>query len=270
MSVMSNVNSRGERRPARLILPLLALLFAAPLHAQSAKAAAPRPLVVVDAGHGGVDPGATGPRGTREKTVTLSVARMVADLLRDETSYEVRMTRSRDTLIALRDRPRMANEWRAAAGKQRPALFLSIHCNANRDPAGRGFESYFLSEAKTEDARRVEAMENSAQQYEKSGAGSGDALSFILHDLRQNLYLRDSSSWAERIQEQLADAKLGPERGVKQAGFMVLNGAFMPAVLVEIGFITNPREETMLTDPAAQRRIARALVRAVRETLDPE
>ena len=266
---MSNVNSRGDRRPARLLLPLLALLFAGPLHAQSARTAAPRPLVVVDAGHGGVDPGATGPRGTREKTVTLSVARMVADLLRDETSYEVRMTRNRDTLIALRDRPRMANEWRAAAGKQRPALFLSIHCNANRNPAGHGFESYFLSEAKTEDAKRVEAMENSAQQYETSSTG-GDALSFILHDLRQNLYLRDSSSWAERIQEQLAGAQLGPERGVKQAGFMVLNGAFMPAVLVEIGFITNPREETMLTDPAVQRRIARALVRSVRATLDPE
>jgi N-acetylmuramoyl-L-alanine amidase len=222
---------------------------------------------VVDAGHGGVDPGATGPRGTREKTVTLAVARMVADILRDETSYDVRMTRNRDTLIALRDRPRMANEWRASAGKQRPALFLSIHCNANRDPAGRGFESYFLSEAKTEDARRVEAMENSAQQYETSSTG-GDALSFILHYLRQNLYLRDSSAWAERVQEQLADAQLGPARGVKQAGFMVLNGAFMPAVLVEIGFITNPREEAMLTDPAVQRRIARALVRSVRATLD--
>jgi N-acetylmuramoyl-L-alanine amidase len=267
---MSNVNSRGERRVIRRLLPFLILLFAAPLHAQSKKADAARPLVVVDAGHGGVDPGATGPRGTREKTVTLAVARMVADLLRDETSYEVRMTRTRDTLIALRDRPRMANEWRAAAGKQRPALFLSIHCNANRDPAGRGFESYFLSEAKTEDARRVEAMENAAQKYEDDGGRTGDALSFILHDLRQNLYLRDSSAWAERIQERLAGAQLGPARGVKQAGFMVLNGAFMPAVLVEIGFITNPREERMLADPDVQRRIARALVRSVRATLDPE
>jgi N-acetylmuramoyl-L-alanine amidase len=113
-------------------------------------------------------------------------------------------------------------------------------------------------------------MENAAQKYEDSGARTGDALSFILHDLRQNLYLRDSSAWAERIQERLAGAQLGPERGVKQAGFMVLNGAFMPAVLVEIGFITNPREEAMLTDPDAQRRIARALVRSVRATLDPE
>jgi N-acetylmuramoyl-L-alanine amidase len=266
ISGTSNVNSRAERLAALVFVFLSALLAAAPLRAQTSKPKASRPLVVVDAGHGGVDPGATGPHGTREKTVTLSVARMVAEILRDETDYEVRMTRDRDTLIALRDRPRLANEWRAAGGADRPALFLSIHCNANYDASARGFESYFLSEAKTEDAKRVEAMENSAQQYE-TRRPSGDALSFILHDLRQNLYLRDSSAWAELVQTRLATVQTGPERGVKQAGFMVLNGAFMPAVLVEIGFITNPREELLLTDLAAQRRIARELARSVREML---
>jgi N-acetylmuramoyl-L-alanine amidase len=261
------VNSRADFLTLAVLFLALTAGLPAPAAGQSAKASDARPLVVVDAGHGGVDPGATGPHGAREKTVTLSVARMVASMLRDETSYEVRMTRDRDTLIALRDRPNLANRWRAAGGADRPALFLSIHCNANEDSSARGFESYFLSEAKTEDARRVEAMENSAQQYETRKPG-GDALSFILHDLRQNLYLRDSSTWAERIQARLRTVQPGPARGVKQAGFMVLNGAFMPAVLVEIGFITNPREELLLTDPEVQRDIARALVRSVRETLD--
>jgi N-acetylmuramoyl-L-alanine amidase len=270
MTVMSNVHSRAESFRSVALLFLLALLGAGPLAAQAKKAAPVRPLVVVDAGHGGVDPGATGPHGAREKTVTLAVARMVAAMLRDETSYDVRMTRDRDTLIALRDRPRMANDWRAAGGKDRPALFLSIHCNAHRDASARGYESYFLSEAKTEDARRVEEMENAAQEYETHSGPSRDGLNFIRHDLRQNLYLRDSSSWAERVQARLAATHPGPARGVKQAGFMVLNGAFMPAVLVEIGFITNPREELLLTDPAVQRRIARELVRSIRDVLDAD
>ena len=220
-----------------------------------------RRLVVVDAGHGGVDPGATGPGGTREKTVTLAVARQLAALLRQDPTLEVRMTRDRDTLIALRDRSRFANLWREG---ERPALFISIHCNANPSPAARGFETYFLSEAKTEDARRVARMENAAQQYEKGGGDDMDPLSFILHDLRQNKYLRDSNDWAAIIQGKLREVGTGgPARGVMQAGFYVLNGTFMPSVLVEIGFITNPREERVLADPDQQRQIAEGLARSI-------
>jgi N-acetylmuramoyl-L-alanine amidase len=116
----------------------------------------------------------------------------------------------------------------------------------------------------------VVELENAAQEYVTNSGPSRDGLNFILHDLRQNLYLRDSSSWAERVQARLAATHPGPARGVKQAGFMVLNGAFMPAVLVEIGFITNPREELLLTDPAVQRRIARELVRSIRDVLDAD
>lgn len=259
-----SVRSRAESLLVALLLVLVTAVSAA---AQAAKST--RPLVVIDAGHGGVDPGARGPGGAREKTVTLAVARELAALLREQGDLEVRMTRDRDTLISLRDRPRMANRWRGVNGKSdRPALFLSIHCNADASPSARGFETFFLSEAKTEDARRVAAMENAAQQYEKPERRSGDALSFILNDLRQNLYLRESSGWAERIQQRLETVHVGPDRGVKQAGFVVLNGAFMPAVLVELGFITNPREEAMLTDPASQRRIARQLARAVNDYLE--
>jgi N-acetylmuramoyl-L-alanine amidase len=225
-----------------------------------------RRLVVVDAGHGGVDPGARGPGGTREKDVTLAVARRLAALLRRDSTLEVRMTRDRDTLIALRDRTRFANGWRRPG---QPAVFISVHCNANPSKAARGIETYFLSEAKTEDARRVEAMENAAQRYEQDSGSpaGGNGLGFILHDLRQNQYLRESSDWAEMIDGRLADVA-GPSRGVRQAGFAVLNGAFMPAVLVEIGFITNPAEEQRLASSDHQDDVAGELASAVRAFLD--
>lgn len=255
--------SSTRRLLAALFLSALVLLPALPSAAQSAPRT--KRLVVVDAGHGGVDPGARGPGGTREKTVALAVARRLADILRKNPGYEVRMTRDRDTLIALRDRTRMANRWREEG---QPALFISIHCNANTSRSARGFETYFLSEAKTEDARRVEQMENAAQKYEEDGGGKVDPLSFILHDLRQNKYLRDSNDWAGIIQDELAEIHPGPNRGVKQAGFYVLNGAFMPAVLVEIGFISNPAEEEVLASARHQRLIAERLARSVHAFFD--
>jgi N-acetylmuramoyl-L-alanine amidase len=223
-------------------------------------------LVVVDAGHGGVDPGARGPGGTREKDVTLAVARRLAAVLRRDTTLDVRMTRDRDTLISLRDRPRLANEWRRPG---QPAVFISVHCNANPSRGARGIETYFLSEAKTEDARRVEAMENAAERFETAARGpsGGNQLGFILHDLRQNQYLRESSDWAELIQGRLAQVA-GPSRGVHQAGFAVLNGAFMPAVLVEIGFVSNPAEERLLADPDHQDDVAAQLAASVRAFLN--
>lgn len=221
-------------------------------------------LVVVDAGHGGRDPGARGPGGVREKDVALSVARRLAALLREDPSLEVRMTRDRDTLIALRDRTRMANAWK---DEGQPALFISIHCNANPSRGEKGFETYFLSEARTADARRVEQFENSVVQFEER-TSSNDPLSFILTDLRQNQYLRESSDWAQMIQDALEDVHPGPDRGVKQADFAVLRGAFMPAVLVEIGFVSNPREEQVLASRTQQQAIAEQLARSVRGFLD--
>ena len=246
---------------------LMGILFctAIPVTAQSSSSEVPPRLVVIDAGHGGVDPGAKGPGGTREKDVTLSVAKQLAALLEEEPGLEVRLTRDRDTLIALRDRSRLANRWRGPDGNGREALFISIHCNAHRNSSVRGFETFFLSDAKTADARRVAEMENAAQEYEAADAKALDPLSFIMHDLRQNKYLRDSSEWATMIQERLRPLHPGPNRGVKQAGFVVLNGTFMPAVLVEIGFVTNPTEEKMLIDRDQQRRIAMQLAQGIRD-----
>ena len=114
----------------------------------------------------------------------------------------------------------------------------------------RGFETYFLSEAKTEDARRVERMENEVVRFETSASSrEGDPLSFIMNDMAQNEHLRESSELAAMIQRQLGTMHPGPSRGVKQAGFRVLVTAFMPAVLVEIGFGTNAEEARFITDP---------------------
>lgn len=247
----------------RLVLTLLLLLLAA-AHGWAQAPAEGRKLVVIDAGHGGVDPGARGPRGTLEKDVALAVARELAGFLRADPALDVRLTRDADLLVPLAERPRLANRWREEGGSGRPALFISIHTNAHERSSARGVETYFLSEALTEDARRVAAMENAAQRFE-TAVPADEPLHFILNDLRRNLYLRESSDGATIFQRRLAAAHPGPDRGVKQAGFVVLEGAFMPAVLVELGFITNAQDESLLATPDFQRRAAAGLAEAVRE-----
>jgi N-acetylmuramoyl-L-alanine amidase len=228
-----------------------------------------RRLIVLDAGHGGVDPGMHGPIGQRtslyEKDITLDVAKKLQHELVNR-GVNVLMTRTTDTLIALGDRGKIAN---AAKGD----LFISIHVNAAnlgwKDPGGaRGFETYFLAEAKTEDERRVAKMENEVVRFETSGDPSQESgLGFILKDMAQNEQLRESSDLAETIQGRLRKIHPGPSRGVKQAGFMVLVTAFMPSVLVEIGFGTNPAEAAYISSDAGQHAIASAVADAAMEYL---
>jgi N-acetylmuramoyl-L-alanine amidase len=226
--------------------------------------------VVVDAGHGGVDNGMSGPVGSShkiyEKNITLQVALKLGAALRARGVHVV-YTRTTDTLIALGDRGRIANE---AGGD----LFISIHVNAAnphwKDPgAARGFETYFLSEAKTEDARRVEAMENASVRYETGQEVSkADPLSFILSDMQQNEHLRESMKLADSVQAHLGDVEPGPSRGVKQAGFMVLVTAYMPAVLVEIGFGTNLNDAAFISNPGRHRELAGAIADAAVDYLN--
>ena len=226
-------------------------------------------LVVVDAGHGGVDPGMHGPIGggpaVLEKNITLNVAKRVGAAL-NQRGVDVKYTRTADTLIALGDRGRIANDAHAD-------LFVSIHVNAAnpgwKDPGGaRGFETYFLSEAKTEDARRLERMENEVVKFESnSSSRSGDPLSFIMHDMAQNEHLREANELADIIQRHVKTVHPGPSRGVKQAGFVVLVTAFMPAVLVEVGFGSNPAEASYMTDSAQMDELAGAISDGVVEYL---
>jgi N-acetylmuramoyl-L-alanine amidase len=221
-----------------------------------------RKLVVIDAGHGGPDRGMTGPIGNNppwfvEKDVTLSVAKKLEAVMRAR-GYDVLMTRTTDTLIALYDRGRIAN---ANHGD----VFVSIHCNAPgyNNAAGareRGFETYFLAEAKTEGERRVQDMENESVKFETgANAPKGDPLSFIITDMAQNEHLRESSDLAQTIQDGLIEVHPGPNRGVQQANFAVLRGSYMPAVLIEIGFGSNQSEATYLSDQANQRALARSI-----------
>ena len=224
-----------------------------------------RKVVVIDAGHGGPDNGMTGPIGTPawfvEKDVVLSVAKQVASVLRAR-GVDVLMTRTTDTLIALSDRGRIANS-------NRGDVFISIHVNApgSRTAAGareRGFETYFLAEAKTEDERRVQDMENESVKFETgANAPKGDPLSFIITDMAQNEHLRESSDLAQTIQNGLIDVHPGPNRGVQQANFAVLRGSYMPAVLVELGFGSNQSEATFLSDQDNQRALARNIAESV-------
>lgn len=233
---------------------------------RAARPARNRPRVVIDAGHGGRDPGGLMRGSMSEKDVALQVALKVGDVLR-AGGVDVVFTRTTDTLVALDDRGRIANQ---AQGD----VFISIHVNAAnprwRDPAAaRGFETYFLAEARTDDARRVEQMENEVVRFESSEkVASNDALSFILSDMKQNEHLRESSDLAEIVQRHLHGVHPGPNRGVKQASFRVLVSAFMPAVLVELGFGTNAEEAAFMAEPVKQRAMARAISEATTEYLE--
>jgi N-acetylmuramoyl-L-alanine amidase len=231
--------------------------------------ASARKTVVIDAGHGGPDRGMSGPIGTPawfvEKDVTLSVAKKLAGVLRAR-GVDVLMTRTTDTLIALADRGKMANS-------NHGDVFISIHVNApgyNTAAAARerGFETYFLAEAKTEDERRVQDMENESVKFETgANAPKGDPLNFIITDMAQNEHLRESSDLARTIQDGLIDVHPGPNRGVQQANFSVLRGSYMPAVLVEIGFGSNQSEATYLSDQGNQIALARNIAQSVLDYL---
>jgi N-acetylmuramoyl-L-alanine amidase len=219
--------------------------------------------VTIDPGHGGVDPGNPGlffPRGIREKDVTLQVGLLVGEELR-RRGVQVTLTRTRDTLIDLRDRGGYC-----AADCD---LFVSVHVNSLPRRAGytavRGFETYFLAEARTEDAARVARMENESIRFEQAsdGADGEDGLGFILKDLQVNEHLRESARVAELIQSHLEEVHDGGDRGVKQAGFMVLNTARRPAVLVELGYSTNRDDARLMAESANQRRLAGAIADAV-------
>ena len=176
------------------------------------------------------------------------------------------MTRSRDTLIARDDRGPIANARRAD-------LFISLHTNAanpswRNGQRVRGVETYFLATARTEDERRVAAMENDVVRFEtQTDPDKGDPLSFILNDLAQNEHLRESADLAELVQSRLAARHPGTNRGVKQAGFAVLARAFMPAILVEVGFGTNVEDAAWMASVEGQRDIAQSITDAVIEYL---
>lgn len=231
----------------------------------AARATTRRRLVVVDAGHGGRDPGTTlslgNGRTLPEKTIALQVSLQLRAAL-EARGVDVVMTRTRDTLIALHDRGPIANEARGD-------VFVSIHVNAanpgwRNASASRGFETYFLAEAKTEDEARVARMENEAVKFETAVETTGsDPLGFILRDMAQNEHLRESLTLATLVQSGIKTVHPGTDRGVKQAPFSVLVRSFMPSVLVELGFGSNQADARWLASEAGQQALADSIADAL-------
>jgi N-acetylmuramoyl-L-alanine amidase len=244
----------GELRPSTFTDPdRLVLDFYRPVEPRPAGSESVR-RIVLDAGHGGHDPGATGPTGLMEKDVVLDVTRRVARLVEDKLGIKVLLTRDGDHFVPLKDRTGFAN-------RERADLFVSIHANAHRELVHEGVETYFLSsEATDSSARQLAEMENSVIHLERGPAGRGReaVLRTIFSDLGQSRFQQESSRLAEVVQDAMTESLSIPSRGVKQAGFYVLSAA-MPAVLVEIGFVTNPREERRLRETSYRDEIARAI-----------
>lgn len=222
-----------------------------------------RKIIVIDPGHGGVETGAIGPTGLREKEVALDLARRLQRRLQRDHTLTVVLTRDEDRLIGLDERTAIANYNRAD-------LFLSIHLNASPRSTATGAETYFLSnDATDDDARTLAALENGAAgvRLDPVDKAPDHNLDLVLWDLAQNQYLAESSLLAERVQWHLNALTGTRNRGVRQAPFRVLMGATMPAVLVEAGFVSNIEEEERFRSMEYRSRVAEAIEAAVREFL---
>ena len=207
--------------------------------------------IVIDPGHGGKDPGASGYRHYREKHVVLGIAKYLRDYLK-KRGYRVHMTRSGDYFIKLRKRTKFAN-------KKKADLFISIHANASKNRRAKGIETYFLSPSRSSRAEKVAAMENKADIDDMNYYGKQSFLKFMNNhkiiasnklaiDLQQGMLLELRKFYKGVI-----------DGGVREGPFWVLVGAQMPAVLIEVGFITNPSEAKRLVNKRYQRRIAKGI-----------
>lgn len=218
-------------------------------------------VIAIDPGHGGEDPGATGPRGTREKVVTLQIARRLQALIDAEPGMRAVLTRSGDYQVRLRRRIAIAREHRAD-------MFVSIHADAFRDARVRGASVYVLSErgASSEAARWLAERENAADLVGGvSLVDKDDLLASVLLDLSQT-GTRQASLWAaERIYRSLGEVGKVHGRRVQKAGFVVLKSPDIPSMLVETGFISNPTEERNLRDGTHQDRLARAIFNGIED-----
>jgi N-acetylmuramoyl-L-alanine amidase len=221
-------------------------------------------VIVIDPGHGGKDPGAIGVTGTREKDVALAVAlRLGRHIETKMPGVKVVYTRKTDRFVELFRRTQIANE---AGGK----LFVSLHCNSlDKKPSKpNGFEIYLLRPGKTEDAIAIASKENAVIQFEEGYKDRYKELTeeeFIIITMAQSAYMRYSEHFAEVAAGAMASHLQMRNSGVKQAGFYVLVGASMPNVLVELGYISNRKEEQLLKSTKGQDRIAEALFNGIED-----
>jgi len=216
-------------------------------------------VIVVDAGHGGEDPGAIGPNGSKEKDVNLAIAHELVKIFSADNDFEIILTRKDDTFIPLADRTNIANENSAD-------LFISIHCNANFNRDAGGFEIYFLSEKATDAQSAATAtLENSVVELEGKPTKKRALLQEMLWAMTVNEYINESSELCSFIAGETPGRLKIPNRGVKQANLFVLRGAQMPAVLVESAFISNYSEESKLNSKKFRTAVADSIYEGIKK-----
>ena len=220
-------------------------------------------VVAVDAGHGGDDAGARGPRSVNvlEKNVTLAVAKALVDELNRTPGVKGVLTRNGDYFIPLHDRYHMAEKMKAD-------LFISIHANSTKKRgSGSGTEVYFLSlsGASAQADRDLADAENAADLVGGVPAQTGDELVNILYDVKRSSVLQQSQLLAETVLDNVAAGRRLESRGVKQAGFVVLKSVEFPSILVETAFINNPNEAKLLKNPTFQQSMAKQIAEGVKE-----
>jgi len=214
--------------------------------------------VVIDPGHGGRDGGAVGPDGTKEKDLVLVIAREIKRLIEQKIGVRVLLTREGDYFVPLEERNRIAS----SAGAD---IFVSIHANSTQRPSVRGVETFFMSlEASDEEAMAAAEAENSVVLFEGKDVSMDGDLAAILFDMAQTEHMEDSSRFAKALHGNIKRSLDTADRGVKQAPFIVLAGATMPAVLVEVGFMSNPLDLEMLNNGEARQKIASAVYKSIR------
>ncbi|WP_427901686.1 N-acetylmuramoyl-L-alanine amidase [Marinobacter bryozoorum] len=228
-------------------------------------------IVVIDAGHGGEDPGAIGPSGTREKDVVLALARRLEKLIDSKPGYEARLTRTGDYFIDLRRRTLLAR-------KHKADLFVSVHADAFHSPQPRGASVFALSQrgATSETARWLARSENRSDLIGGEGGvtlgDKDDVLAGVLLDLSMTASINASVGVGDYVLKKLGNVTRLHKSGVEQAAFAVLKSPDIPSILVEAGFISNPQEEKNLLSSAHQDKVARAVVDGIDEyfnTLPP-
>jgi N-acetylmuramoyl-L-alanine amidase len=220
-------------------------------------------VIVIDAGHGGKDAGAVGINGVLEKDVNLGVALKLGKLLeKNMKDIKVVYTRPNDTFIELYRRGKIANE---NGGK----LFISIHCNSTpqRPTDASGFEVYLLRPGRTKEAIQIASRENGVIQYEDNPKRYQRLTdeNFILVSMAHSSYMKYSEKFSDFLNKEFSNGLEESSRGIKQAGFYVLVGASMPSVLIETGFLTNPRDAAFLKSDKGQSRIAESVLTAIQK-----
>lgn len=246
----------------RSLISLLMMVLLTPftLHAAGEKVS----TIVIDPGHGGKDAGAVG-KNCYEKDIALKVALKFGELINQNfPDVKVIYTRKDDRFVELRQRGRIANQNHAD-------LFVSIHCNSTDGKEARGVETWIMGNHKNDANLKVAQLENSAilqeqdheANYDNFDPNSPDA--YIIFSLYQNAFMDQSLGFAAKVQEQYGQRVPSPNRGIKQAGFLVLWACALPSVLTEIGFISNPTEEKFLNSAEGQLKIATSLFNAFKE-----